>query len=125
MMQLTLEEKSKYYRGLLIISRRDRVIDSKERHLLLHIGECFGFDKRFCETTINELLINPHISREPIVLSDESTRESFFRDAIRIACSDGTFHPIELSWLRKTAQANGWTNQRLENIIQGILANPG
>jgi hypothetical protein len=117
-MKLPLKERSNYYKGLLILSRRDRVINADEKNLLLQIGELLGFEKRFCNATIDELLVNAHISRKPVIFSDESLRASFFRDAIRVAYSDGTLHPVELSWLRKTAHANGWTGHKLERTIQ-------
>jgi hypothetical protein len=116
-MTLSLREKSNYYKGLLILSRRDRIISEEEKELLLQIGELLGFDRRFCETTINELLGNAHISRKPILISDPGLRESFFRDAIRVAYSDGTAAPVELRWLRNTAHANGWTDRNLESVI--------
>jgi hypothetical protein len=116
-MKLPLKEISNYFKGLLILSRRDRVINAEERNLLLQIGELIGFDRRFCQATIDELLVNAHISRKPVIFSDERLRESFFRDALRVAYSDGTFHPVELSWLLRTARANGWTDRRFERTI--------
>jgi hypothetical protein len=117
-MTLPLIEKSNYYKGLLVLSRRDGVIKAEERNLLLKIGGILGFDKRFCEATIDNLLVNPHLSRNPIVFYDESLQESFFCDALRVALSDGNFHPAEYRWLRQTAQANGWTDRRLKSIIR-------
>jgi hypothetical protein len=114
---IPLITKSNYYKGLLIVSRRDRVIDTRERTLLIRIGEMLDFDRRFCETTIDELLSNPHISRSPIVFSDETVTECFFRDALRLARVDGYIHPLELRWLQETAYANGRSDQWLDRII--------
>jgi hypothetical protein len=123
-MKIPLITKSNYYKGLLIISRRDGVIDARERDLLIRIGEMLDFDRRFCEATINELLSNPHISRSPIVFFDEAVTECFFRDALRLAYIDGCVHPLELRWLRETACANGRSDQWLENIIQESPGDP-
>jgi hypothetical protein len=117
-MTLPLIEKSNYFKGLLVLSRRDRVIRAEEKDLLIKIGGILGFDKRFCEATIDDLLVNPHISRNPVIFCDENLLESFFRDAVRVALSDGDFHPAEYRWLCQTAQANGWTDRRLKSIIR-------
>jgi hypothetical protein len=117
-MTLPLIEKSNYFRALLVLSRRDRIIDNEEKKLLLRIGQILDFDKRFCEATINDLLVNPNISRNLIIFTNERLKESFFRDALRVALCDGDLHPAEYRWLRQTAHANGWTNQKLESIIR-------
>jgi hypothetical protein len=122
-MKLTLLEKSNYFKCLLVLSRRDRVIDAEERTLLLRIGQIIGFDKRFCENTIEELMVNANISREPIVFSGESLKNSFFRDALRVALCDGGLHPAEYRWLRQMARANGWPKQKLESIVRESMRN--
>jgi hypothetical protein len=122
-MTLPLREKSNYFKALLVLSRRDRVIDDEEKNLLLRIGQILDFDKRFCEATINDLMMNSNISRNPSVFTNERLKESFFRDALRVALCDGDLHPAEYRWLRLTAHANGWTNQKLESIIREFREN--
>ena len=124
-MKLSLIAKSNYYKGLLVISKRDRVIDAREREFLIKIGEILDFDRRFCEATIDELLSNPHISRSPIIFFSEAVTECFFRDALRLASVDGCIHPLELRWLRQTAHANGKSDQWLDRIIQESPGDPG
>jgi hypothetical protein len=84
----------------------------------------FDFDRRFCEATIDELLLNPNISRSPIVFSDEAIAECFFRDALRLANVDGCIHPLELRWLQETARANGRSDQWLDSILQEFPGDP-
>lgn len=117
-MKLSLMIKSHYYKGLLVLSRRDRVIDDREKRLLLHIGKTFDFDRRYCEATIDELLSNRHISREPVIFSEESIKECFFLDALRIAYADGVLHPSEMRYLQRAARANGWSDYRLDAVIR-------
>jgi hypothetical protein len=119
-MTLPLKDKSDYFKGLLVLSRRDRVINDEERNLLIEIGGVLDFDKRFCEATIDDLLGNTNISRDPIIFPDENLKECFLRDALRLALSDGDLHPAEYRWLRKTAHANGWSKQRLDKIIREL-----
>jgi hypothetical protein len=117
-MKLPLSVKSDYFKGLLVLSRRDRVIDNRERDFLIRVGEVLDFDRRFCETTIDELLSNVNITRNPIVFADEDIKESFFRDALRIAFSDGYVHATEFRWLRTMAHANGKSDEWLDAIVR-------
>ena len=117
-MTLPLIIRSNYYKGLLILSRRDRVIDDGERESLIRIGIMLDFDRRFCEAAIDDLLSNVYITRSPIVFSDESIKECFFRDALRVSFADGCLQTTELRWLRQVAHANGKSNQWLDAIIR-------
>jgi hypothetical protein len=119
-MRLSQEAKSNYYKGLLVLIRRDRLIHAREKDLMLQFGEILGFDRRFCETAIDELLSNANITRDPVFFSDEIIKECFFHDAVRLALIDGSFHPSELRWLRKVARFNGLTDQWLDAVIREI-----
>jgi hypothetical protein len=123
-MKIPLIIRSHYYKGLLVISRRDRIIDARERELLIKIGEMLDFDKRFCETAIDDLLSNPHISRSPIIFPNDKVIDCFFRDALRLANVDGEIHPLEYRWLRKTAHANGKSDQWLNQVMQECRRDP-
>jgi hypothetical protein len=121
-MALSLIERSNYYRGLLVLSGKDKIIDPRERELMLKIGKMLDFEKRFCEAAIDDLLVNTHIMKEPVLFSNPSIAECFFRDAVRLALIDGDLNPQELRWLRKVAQANGRTDQWLDTIIRDYQA---
>jgi hypothetical protein len=117
-MQLPLNVRSHYYRALLVLMRRDRLIDPREREIMLKIGGILDFDRRFCETAMDELMSNAHITREPIVFPDETIKECFFRDALRLALIDGNLHPAESRWLRRMAAANGKSNKWLNSLVR-------
>ena len=114
-------DRGNYYKGLLVLIRRDRVISPQERELMIQVGQALDFDLRFCENAIDDLLDNPHIKAEPITFSDEETARSFLHDAILIALSDGKLHPRELSWLKTVADANGLNDSWLSNEIARIM----
>jgi hypothetical protein len=124
-MNLSLLNRSNYYRGLLVLLRRDRIIDARERAHMLQMGEVLDFDRRFCEATIDGLLSNAHITRKPVIFSDERIRRCFFRDALRLALVDGYLHPMELSWLRTAAHANNKSKQWLNAIIREFKEKKG
>ena len=119
-MRMSQAAKSQYYKGLLVLIRRDRIVHAREKGLMLQIGEILGFDKRFCEATMDELLSNTHITRDPVFFSDAIIKECFLRDAVRLALIDGKLHPSEFRWLRKVAQFNGLTDQWLDAVILEI-----
>ena len=122
MMKLPLSDRSNYYKGLLVLLRRDRIIDSREKELLLQLGKILDFDRRFCEATIDDLLWNSHLTREPIIFTDIPICDCFFRDALRLALVDGYLHPMELSWLRALAHANNRSHQWLDSVVQELKA---
>lgn len=119
-MNLRLLDKSNYLKGLLVLLRRDRIIDAREREFLLEVGKILDFDRRFCEATIDELLRNSHVTREPVIFNDCRIGECFIRDALRLAMVDGRLHSTELRWLRAVARANNRSNQWLNSIIRGL-----
>jgi hypothetical protein len=117
--------KSRYFRGLLVLLRRDRIIDIREKDLVLQIGEILGFDQRFCEATIEESLSNINLTREPVFFPDQRIKECFLRDALRVALVDGNLHPAEFRWLRKVAKFNGLKDQWLKAAIKEIQEKKG
>jgi len=122
-MALSLREKSHYYRGLLVLARRDRVIDSRERELMLRIGRMLDFDTRFCEAAIDDVLRNKHISDDPILFHSLDTVQCFLRDGLRLAMVDGEMHPRELEWLKVVARANHVAHAWLEAEIARVQEN--
>jgi hypothetical protein len=120
LMKIPLIDRGSYYRGLLVLIRRDRVVDSQERELMLQVGQKLDFDKRFCEAAMDDVLKNPHIKDKPMKFSDKKTAEFFLRDAILLAVVDDELHPKELSWLKEVAKENGiedeWLDAQLSEL---------
>jgi len=112
-MAFSLSDRGTYYRGLLVLVGRDRIVEPRERELLLEIGKILDFSRSFCEAAIDDLLRNPHLTHDPIVLSDPRIAECFLRDAIRLALVDDDVHDHELIWLKKVARANGLSEEWL------------
>jgi hypothetical protein len=116
-------DRSNYYRGLLVLTRRDHVVDPREREAMLRLGMMLDFDRRFCESAINDLLRNPHITNEPVTFSNRETAICFLRDGIRLALVDSEIDPKELAWLKAVAQANGLTEAWLDLELQHARQN--
>ena len=107
MTTLSAPDRGKYYRGLLVLVRRDRVIHRRERDMMLRIGRLLDFDERFCVDTLDDLLTNRLITDKPIVFSRREVAECFLKDAVAVAGCDDHVHPHEVAWLRSIARANG------------------
>jgi hypothetical protein len=119
MMRMSPLDRSKYYRGLLVLVRRDRVIHGRERDLMLRIGRLLDFDQRFCKAALDDLLRNREITDEPVVFSRREIAECFLTDAVALAGCDDDIHPHELACLRSIARANGLTEAWLDARVQG------
>lgn len=120
-MPLTSIEKGKYFRGLLILVRKDNKISPEEKELMMNVGTRLGFEKRFCETAIQEILDNEYIADDAPEFSELPVAESFILDGITLAISDEDLNPEELSFLKATLEKNNltenWFSDKLKDAI--------
>jgi hypothetical protein len=128
-MKASLIDRGKYYRGLLVLIGRDRIIDPREHALMLQFGKMLDFDERFCEAAIADLLGNRYITDEPIIFDEPEIAECFLRDALRLALIDKDIHSHELSWLKTIARTNkladAWLAEECERLRgEDLTENP-
>jgi hypothetical protein len=114
-MKASLLDRSNYYRGLLVLIGRDRIIHPDEHKLMLQVGMMLDFDKRFCEAAITNLLENEHINEDPILFDDREMAECFLRDALKISLVDQELDSREFAWLQNVARTNEIQYEWLEN----------
>lgn len=115
---ISVLDGSSYFKGLLLLLRKDQKLSDAEVDLVLKVGLSLGFEKEFCENAVKEILENEHIVDTPPKFSSPDLAVKFLRDGLRIASSDNELHPTELQWLWATAEHNG-----LDPVsIQGDLA---
>ncbi len=117
-MGISLLDRSTYYKGLLVLMGKDRIVDPREREMLLQIGKILDFDKRFCEAAIDDLLQNAYLTGNPVIFSNRQIAECFLSDAVRLALVDEEMHKLEWSWLTDVARGNGITDEWLEREVQ-------
>jgi hypothetical protein len=117
-LEFSLLDKSNYLKGLLIIARKDNQLAEQEKNILKNISEKLGFASDFYDETIKHLLLNKHISDEPIKFSNEKIASSFISDGLKLAFSDKKIHGDEIDWLKATAIKNSldekWFNKEIE-----------
>ena len=122
-MKVTVTDAGNYFRGLLVLVARDRRISSEEVDLMHHVGKSLGFEKRFYENAVNEILENTFIVTSPPVFSSKKLAQCFIQDGLKVAASDNNIDPFEEEFLRSSAELNGieweWFSQEKEKIIIG------
>jgi tellurite resistance protein len=106
-MQITVKDASNYFRGLLLLIRKDRKVTQPEISMMKQIGKTLGFEKDFCDETIHEILDNKHIVDVPPKFSNNDLAIKFIKDGLVLASSDGEVHPQEVKWLESAAEKNG------------------
>lgn len=123
-------EKSSYFKGLLLLIKKDRVINDQERKLMQNVGKILGFEKDFIQNSINDILENEYISEEIPTFSSESIAKSFVYDCLKISLSDNDFAPEEIEYLTEVVQQNkldtDWFSSTLKDFISNFdLLNQG
>jgi len=106
-MKITVEEGSGYLRGLLLLIRKDNEITEQKTKLMKRIGKVLGFEEKFCDSSINEVLENRYILDEPPEFSTKELAEKFIKDGLTLATSGKEIHVLEERWLKSSAENNG------------------
>lgn len=123
-MQIPVQDRSNYLKGLFITAKLDKQLNQTEKDILKKISDKLGFANDFFEETIRGLLANKYLSEEPVKFSDKIIAESFINDAIRLACSDGVVTDSETDWIKKTAEVNGIYAEEVEKKIKMFIEKP-
>ncbi len=116
-MKLTMMDRSTYFKGLLLLIKRDNIVTSEEKLLMTKIGKTLGFEKIFIKSSINNLLENKFLTDDVPVFSHKSFAESFILDGLKVAFSDDEFSAEELEHLTEIATKNGIDREWLMMLI--------
>jgi hypothetical protein len=106
-MKISVLDASNYFKGLLLLMRKDRKISQSEADLVKRIGKTLGFEKEFCDNAIRDILANRYIEDAPPDFTTKELAVKFIKDGFSLAFSDNVCDPSELQWLLATAQRNG------------------
>lgn len=116
-MKLTMMDRSTYFKGLLLLIKRDNIVTSEEKLLMIKIGKTLGFEKIFIESSINNLLDNVFLTDDVPIFSNKLFAESFILDGLKVAFSDNEFSAEELEHLTEIATKNGIDREWLMMLI--------
>lgn len=106
-MNISIIEGSNYFKGLLLLIRKDRKVDESEVALMRRIGKTLGFEQEFCDQAIHDILENEYIEDIIPEFSTKELAEKFLIDGLSIALSDDVLHPSEKEWLHSIAVRYG------------------
>lgn len=123
-MNISLQDGSNYFRGLLLLIRKDGKITLPEIENMRRIGTSLGFEKEFIESCIQEILDNEFVADHPPIFSSNGLAMMFLRDGLTIAVSDMEIHPNEEAWLKIVADKNGISPEWLLEEKQKIIYHP-
>lgn len=118
-MHLSVKDKSNYFRGLLLLVRKDNKITEEERKVLMSLGKSLGFEEKYCRQSIASLLDNKFIAETPPKFSSSEIALNFLADGLRIAESGTEICSEEKHWLRSVAEANAISEEDLNEIFSG------
>lgn len=117
--KLDIIDKSNYFRGILLLMRKDSQISEQERNFVFKIGKTLGFDKEFIEDSIKDLMYNEFIEDNPPAFSNPEIAKSFIIDGLKLVSTDTFLDPNEITFLKKTAERNLlpeiWIKERMDN----------
>ena len=126
-MNISVMDGSSYFKGLLLLIRKDGKVTEMERELMTRIGKNLGFESGFVENAIHEILDNRFITVTPPEFSTRELAEKFLRDGLTLAFSDRELHPGEEKWLLSVAKCNNidlkWLGEEKEKIMTGPSGN--
>jgi hypothetical protein len=118
-MKISVIDGSNYFKGLLLLMRKDRKIARPEIEVMKRIGKKLGFDSEFCDNAIHEILDNEYIIDEPPAFSSRELAVRFIKDGLVLVFADNESHPSEVEWLRRTAENHSldatWFRHETEN----------
>lgn len=120
-MKLTVRDRSSYFKGLLLLIKKDNRVSEGEEKIMTKIGETLGFEKLFIQGAIKELMENEFLTDDIPLFSDQSIAESFILDGMKVAFSDNEFSAEELEHLTQIAKQNGIDKEWLMNLISNYL----
>jgi|WetSurMetagenome_2_1015567.scaffolds.fasta_scaffold566097_1 hypothetical protein len=125
-MNVSVFDASQYFRGLLVLIRRDGEITKSESESVARLGAKLGFEREFCLEAIEDILSNSFVSDESPEFESAAVARKFIRDGIRIVSDKGrSILPAERHWLEGVARANGCSGAWFEEECELAERRPG
>jgi hypothetical protein len=127
-MNISVVDASNYFKGLLLLIRKDRKVTELEIELMMRIGKALGFNPEFCQQSIDGVLENTHIKEQPPRFTTKELAMMFVQDGFTLAYSDSKLDPAEEEWLKFVAEINGldvqWFIQERQRASKEISSHP-
>lgn len=121
-MQIEFYEKSTYFKGLLLLIKKDKVIEEAERKLMQKVGKILGFEKEFIKNSIDNLLENQYITDDVPKFTSKIIAESFLLDGLKLSFSDNDFSMEEINYLSEVTKQNGLDSKWFSSLLKSYLS---
>lgn len=121
-MQIDFYEKSTYFKGLLLLIKKDKVIEEAERKLMQKVGKILGFEKEFIKNSIDNLLENKYITDDVPKFTSKIIAESFLLDGLKLSFSDNDFSMEEINFLSEVTKQNGLDSEWFSSLLKSYLS---
>ena len=126
-MQIPVEDRGKYLRGLLIMVKMDEVITEMDRIIIINTAKHLGYAPDFYKSILNTFMRNEYIDNEPIMFDSTNLAKHFLIDAINLAGANKNLSNEKINWLKSTASMNlvdrNWFEERLRECSWNIPIN--
>ena len=90
-----LQDIGLYLQSLLQVMAVDGHLHEKQQQRIRAYGERVGFEQRYVEKTMVDVLNNKYMPSTPPKFNSSITAREFLRNAIELAICDGQLHPRE------------------------------
>lgn len=119
---MTYLDRSNYFRGLLLLVRKNNKVNSAEVSMIMRIGKRLGFAYDFCKGAIKDILDNKHIVNDPPKFSNKGVAHGFIKESIELAVIDNDLDLNELEWIDSVIKENEmeeeWRINKAENLYE-------
>ncbi len=122
-MQIPVEDRGKYLRGLLIMVKMDEVITEMDRTIIINTAKHLGYAPDFYETVLNTFMRNEYIDNEPIMFDSANLAKHFLIDAINLAGANKNLSNEKINWLKSTASMNLVDRNWFEELLRACCWN--
>ncbi len=125
-MEISVVDASKYFKGLLLLIRKDHKVTDIEYAVMTRIGKRLGFEKEFCDNAIQEILGNRFIEDTPPEFSSRELAMMFIKDGLTVGfCDHDEIDHKEWKWLKSVAEKNAIELSLLSDEMEQARARKG
>ena len=128
-MEMTYLDRSNYFRGLLLLLRKNNKVNKDEVNMIMRIGNRLGFAYDFCKGALKDILDNEYIVDGPPKFSNKGVAHGFIEESIELAVIDNDIEANELEWIGSVIKENEmeeeWNITQIENLYEHYETNNG
>lgn len=126
---MTYLDRSNYFRGLLLLVKKNNKVNIDEVNMIMRIGKRLGFAYDFCKGALKDILDNKYIVDVPPKFSNKGIAHGFIEGSIELAVIDNEIEANELEWIGSVIKENEmeeeWKINKIENLYEHYETNNG